>query len=388
MIANCVNFHSRLNKGKDAPQVVSIALHLYDFFNMLWQEYMIPSDLPSASRSLNEHSGTVFEILKEQHTKREEERIMLLENSGMLVLSDAFTQKMAERMLNFITTGGRVDQLDVEPIFGKPGQRGTRFDVMIRRLRAFHDRMMEVIRTPNREYTIGGFYKDLQKCYTEDVLQHDHALRKCIASRLDRLFLKYIIPLHEANSRGVTRSSIWGNVAAVIWARESSKKPHWPALCLGILPHPDQLEGWHVAVTDRNEMRLPDRLRVQLNVVKQRCKQMQIRQSMSYFLVEFMGTHEFLWVPETNIIENFDPEDDPNKKNLNVATVKKSCSSRSITNIVGSQMYATVCESDFACLRSKSTLLFEHSSHFHFPTSTGLGRVSGMQRCNYRIGFL
>ena len=33
---------------------------------------------------------------------------------------------------------------------------------------------------------------------------------------------------------------------------------------------------------------------------------------MSYFLVEFMGSHEFIWVKESDIIESFDPEEDVN----------------------------------------------------------------------------
>jgi len=343
VFSNCVKYNSHPSNKDAVPSFVSIALHLREYFNYLWQEYMIPSDLPLLSSKSDEHSRAAFEVQKKSHAKREKERQKRLENSGILVLSDAFTEKMAVRIIEFIASGGLVDELDTEPILGKPDQRGTEVDVVIQRLRTFHDEMMQVVRTPNDEYTVDAFYKDLRKCYTEDVLEDDPALRNRLASRLDRLFWKYAIPLHEANSRGVTQSSIWGNIAAVIWARESSKKAYWPALCLGILPPPDQREGWHAAVTERNENRLPDRLRAQLKVAKRRCEQAQKRQSMSYFLVEFMGTHEFIWVRETDIIENFDPEDDPNKNNLK-ALAKKSRSSRLTNNIVGSQIYATALE--------------------------------------------
>ena len=336
VFANCVKYNSHPSNKDAVPSFVSIALHLRENFNNLWQEYMIPSDLPYGP-----HSGATFQVLKKAFIRREKERQKRLESSGVLVLSDTFTEKMAARMLEFLQSGGLVDKLDTEPIIAQAEQRGTDVDIVVQRLRNYQTLMLEVVQTPNVEYTVEAFYKDLRKCYTEDVLEDDPVLRKKFANRLDRLFWKYAIPLHEANARGVTQSSIWGNIAAVIWARESSKKPYWPALCLGILPPPAQREGWHDAVTERNENRLPDRLRTQLKVAKRRCEQAQKRLSMSYFLVEFMGTHEFIWVRETDIIENFDPEEDPNK-NLK-PTGKKNRSARSVTNsVVGSQMYATV----------------------------------------------
>lgn len=68
-------------------------------------------------------------------------------------------------------------------------------------------------------------------------------------------------------------------------------------------------------MTDRNEARLPEKLRDDLSAAKRRAEQglkKQVNEIMSYFLVEFMGSHEFIWVRESDIIENFDPEDDVN----------------------------------------------------------------------------
>ncbi len=77
----------------------------------------------------------------------------------------------------------------------------------------------------------------------------------------------------------------------------------------------DQKEDWHQALTDRNEARLPEKLRADLLVAKRRAEQ-GLKKSgadlMSYFLVEFMGSHEFIWVKESDIIENFDPDEDVN----------------------------------------------------------------------------
>jgi hypothetical protein len=77
----------------------------------------------------------------------------------------------------------------------------------------------------------------------------------------------------------------------------------------------DQREHWHQSLTERNEARLPEKLREELKLGKRRAEQGLKKQSsdvMSYFLVEFMGTHEFIWVRESDIIETFDPEVDPN----------------------------------------------------------------------------
>ena len=77
----------------------------------------------------------------------------------------------------------------------------------------------------------------------------------------------------------------------------------------------DQKEDWHQALTDRNEARLPEKLRADLLAAKRRAEQ-GLKKSggdpMSYFLVEFMGSHEFIWVKESDIIENFDPDEDVN----------------------------------------------------------------------------
>ena len=77
----------------------------------------------------------------------------------------------------------------------------------------------------------------------------------------------------------------------------------------------DQKEDWHKTLTDRNEGRLPEKLRSDLKAAKRRAEAGLKKQSselMSYFLVEFMGTHEFNWVKESDIIESFDPEEDVN----------------------------------------------------------------------------
>uniref|UniRef100_A0A7R9ZTM9 PWWP domain-containing protein n=1 Tax=Pseudo-nitzschia arenysensis TaxID=697910 RepID=A0A7R9ZTM9_9STRA len=138
-------------------------------------------------------------------------------------------------------------------------------------------------------------------------------------------------------------------MAAAVWARESSKKPFWPALVLGIIAPDDQKEDWHKFLTERNEARLPEKLKSQLMAGKRKAEQAVKRQSLgqadpqSFFLVEFLGSHEFIWVREADIVENFDPEEDPNKKDA-ASSRSKKVSRKSLANILGSKTYANAKE--------------------------------------------
>lgn len=329
VFANCVKFHSHPSNKEKVPSFVSIALHLREYFNSLWQEYMLPSELPPNSPPL----------LQDAFAKRARDRQRRLDNSGVLMMSKKFLGRVSRLIGHFIEEGGRVDVLDEEELFG--AMVGDVEEVN-RNLRSLQQELLEMSGR-QEEYSIDDFTCRLQNCYTkDDVLEDNPALRNRFRNRLDRLIGKLTVPLHEANSRGVTQSSIWGNIATTIWARESGKKPYWPALCLGILPPEDQREGWHAAVTERNEARLPEKLRAQLMATKKKCEAAQKRQPLSYFLVEFLGTHEFIWVRETDIVEKFDPAQDPNKA---ASTKGKKRASRSaISSVIGSKTYGTALE--------------------------------------------
>mmetsp|Transcript_18924 Transcript_18924/g.27688 ORF Transcript_18924/g.27688 Transcript_18924/m.27688 type:complete len:216 (-) Transcript_18924:1201-1848(-) len=63
---------------------------------------------------------------------------------------------------------------------------------------------------------------------------------------------------------------------------------------------------------------------------------------MSFFLVEFLGKHQFTWVREADIIENFDPEDDPNSSSSTSKSSKKKRSLRAMgSTTVNSPLFAT-----------------------------------------------
>ena len=170
------------------------------------------------------------------------------------------------------------------------------------------------------EHTVEAFISDLKRCYGDDIFEGLARLKVSFAKRLDRMLGKLIVPVNEVNCRGVNQSSVWGCMAAAIWARENTKKPFWPALVLGILAPDDQKEDWHSLLTQRNEARLPEKLLAGLQAGKKKALQALQRQNegkaerMSYFLVEFLGTHEFIWVREADIEENFNPDEDINEQ--------------------------------------------------------------------------
>ncbi|GAX14571.1 hypothetical protein FisN_6Lh349 [Fistulifera solaris] len=329
VFANCVKYHSHPNNKEAVPSFVSIALHLREFFNNLWNEYMLPSDLPDNAST----------TMKEMFQTRQKDRKSILENSGVLTITLKITGVTSRTIRKFIKDGGRVDALDTDAVFGPDAKEQDRdLEVVVANLTKIREDLME----REDDYALEKFYQDLKAAYTIDVLEENPALRNRIGNRITRMFWKLFLPLHEANTRGVSQSSIWGNIAATIWARESSKKPFWPALCLGILAPEDQRESWHESITQRNEMRLPEKLRAPLEASRNKCTLAQQRQPLSYFMVEFLGTHEFIWVRETDIIENFDASKDPNK---DASSSKKKRASRSATSsVIGSKTYATALE--------------------------------------------
>ena len=265
------------------------------------------------------------------------------------MLSIPCLQKIVAAIERFIENDGRVDKLDVDPIFNDDeiDDEGD-MDEVVENLRKLQNRLSELA-TSEEDYIVEELDADFRRCYTGDLFESKPSLRIRIGHRIDRLLGKIIAAIFEANSRGVNQSSIWGCMAAAIWARESSKKPYWPALVLGIMAPDDQKEDWHSTLTERNERRLPEKLRTDLLAGKRKAELAIRRQNAgtaeqnSFFLVEFMGTHEFIWVKESDMIETFDPDVDPNLSKAAGNVTKKKRSSRS-SDVLGSKTYTTALE--------------------------------------------
>jgi hypothetical protein len=286
--------------------------------------------------------------LREATNKRKEDRKKRLMVSGLSVMTGKCLERAGESLHSLIDTGGCVDKLDMERVWGN-GIDEADLDVVVDNLVRLKNRLSD-ISSRGEEYGVDELDRDVRQCYMEDVLENNPAVRLKVANRLDRFIGKIIVPIHEGTCRGVSQSSIWGCMAAAVWARESSKKPYWPALVLGIMAPDDQKEEWHMALTERNENRLPEKLRTQLTNGKRKSEQAIKRQNLgqldpqSYFLIEFLGTHEFIWVKESDIVENFDPKDDPNQHPVTPGSKKKRASRSSIANVLGSKIYNSAVE--------------------------------------------
>lgn len=326
IFANCIKFHCHPSTREGAiPSFVSIALHLRAYFNALWEEHMLPSETPAppskpAKAKANPTEAAYYESFK----ARDERRKKRIVATSSTALSNRSLERVASEIENFTDANGMVDGLDGEPIVSPmTGMESAdevavkvAYDAVVVALTKLKEKMTELA-NENEEYTVAELETDLKRCYSTEVFADRQVLRKKIGDRLNRLLGKIVVPIFETNCRGVNQSSVWACMAACIWARESSKKPYWPALVLGIMAPEDQREDWHNALTERNEGRLPESLRQQLEPGKRKAVSAIKRQTtgkaerMSFFLVEFLGTHEFTWCKESDIIEQFDPEVDP-----------------------------------------------------------------------------
>lgn len=346
IFSNCVKFHSDPNaKDYAIPSFISIALHLREYFNALWQEYMLPSgfeDVEDEDDEDDDEDGKSTkkeekESLKAALEKREASRKSRESSIGTTPLSNPCIQNVIQKIEQMLSNQGRIDHLDVEPLFdGDTRNLDHGYIQMISELQSFTKSLLGRLQhsTAQDEYTVDDFVAELrhfsQNAITALSTTAPQQVQRRFNNRINRLLGKILLPIYEMSCRGVTQSSVWGCMAAAIWARESSKKRFWPALVLGILAPYEQREEWHGLLTDRNESRLPAKLAKDLLGGKRRAEQalnktkdsnigmMDMQRSndqMSYFLVEFMGKHEFSWVREADIIENFDPSQDPNTLN-------------------------------------------------------------------------
>lgn len=327
IFTNCVKYHTHpITREGAIPSFVSIANHLREYFNALWLEFMIPSEA-----SLGNNKDVLEVALTNAEEQRNKLRRERFETISTTIFSDRLLAKAADAIDSFIKSDGKVDNLDQFPICGTMASDDevmTAIQASFTAIGNVSSRLRELVGS-DIEYTVENLNNDLKRCYGDEVFEGFPWLKIKFEKRLERLMGKLTVPIFEISCRGVNQSSVWGCMAAAIWARENMKKPFWPALVLGILAPEDQSEDWHSYLTERNESRLPEKLLSGLVAGKKKAIQAIERQSagiserMSYFLVEFLGTHEFIWVREADIVENFDPAVNINENIASTISAKK-----------------------------------------------------------------
>ena len=264
--------------------------------------------------------------LKEAFQLREDKRLTRMKMLALTTYLPLRTlETLAIKIESFVRSGGCVDMLDphlevhdnnarlaLRDFFSGLHQLSEKLRSM-----AICTNRHEVIEAPVSDYSINQLYGDLMVCHS---LTTAHPLlAEKVRGRIHRLLGKFTAPIFEISNRGVSGSSIWACAAAVIWSKENPKVPYRPAIVIGVLAPQDQEEEWHEVLTSVNELRLPENLRAQLQDEKKRAESIIQQGGMSFFLVEYLGSHEFSWVQEDNILEEFDPRNDPNPTSTNIS---------------------------------------------------------------------
>ena len=314
-----MNFYSRSNLT-EAKRFISVALHLREFFNLLWQEYMVPSDAPHPNQDRNGEREAADWVLGNTCRRREVERAKRLSVVDELALNNDFTKELSSHLSMFLKGGGVVDGLDKSPLFDKSCECISGMKAAITGIDNFCIALSD---NGDEMSTVGSIFSRLRTCYAYDCFKHHSALGYSLRSRLDRLLWKLIAPLYEISCRGSSQSSIWGSVESVLWARKASHppEPFWPGLCLGVLTSPSQ-KSRNKALIDRNEIVLSSRVRLELLDAQQ-----QIDKSPkceSFYLVESLEDHTLSWVPKKDVRRGFDGTYDPNKESSRTVNIVTS----------------------------------------------------------------
>ena len=255
---------------------------------------MLPSELPESADLFLQNA------IRERQVSREQQLI----ESGTAKLTIGICKKMAETIASFIKDGGKVDRLDKESLWSdKETTEAPIFATAISKLHDLRHHLTEEGVDQRSFTTLDALYKATLECLSG--LSEEHLA--IIESRVQRLFWKQGVLVHEANCRGGPKSYCWCRPSEWIWARESSNhKRYWPAMKLGALsPDSPQLPS-DSALLQRNESRIPKHMLDQLN--KRRSA---VENRVSY-LVEFVLSDkcQFYWCTELNTL----PLDHPSMK--------------------------------------------------------------------------
>jgi hypothetical protein len=177
---------------------------------------MLPSDVPTnATKAKAGDLGAKF--VRETYATREEDRKKRLIVSGLTCMSPPCLRRTAEKIRVFLENQGRVDRLDEESLFPGMLPLSSSVDnedlkdlaIVAERINAVGNQLLHLSQD-NAEYTVEQFDTELKACYLKDVFETNSALRFRVRNRVNRLVGKTLVPINEANSRGVTQSCIWG----------------------------------------------------------------------------------------------------------------------------------------------------------------------------------
>jgi hypothetical protein len=192
VFANCVKYNSHPNNKDAVPSFVSIALHLREYLNNLWQEFMMPSDLVVPHHA----SPELREVIKAAFHGRVQDRKRRIESSGVLIVSREYVTRIAESLAQLVRNGGRVDRLDTTAVFSAETYNDSAELVeIVQRINEYNEKLQEFAQSEEGDLQLEAMYNDLKRtCFGEDLNLGSEA-RNWVFGRLDRWFWKITTPL-------------------------------------------------------------------------------------------------------------------------------------------------------------------------------------------------
>lgn len=302
-------------KEEDSLVAFFNATHLQRHFMSLWCEHMIPSDLSTS----NPIHASAIEV-------RAKIRATYKAYLEPIKLSSKCLETVAQAITKFVSSAGKVDRLDKTVI---PRSRSKPQNVAMTKvyqnLAILKEKLLRMrLKMKDddyTEYTMKQLERDLDACYDANTLPDNlEHLRTQVKERVDRLIGKICLRIAEVLSRGMPLSRVGGHCADLIWARLNKDKPFFPAMVLGILSANHRKEKWQSILNSINEARLPQTKRKALVEVKEMILETldaasTKRDQKTFFLVETLGSHDFMWVSQSDIDEIFCLPETPNGDN-------------------------------------------------------------------------
>ena len=140
------------------------------------------------------------------------------------------------------------------------------------------------------------------------------AQHRSLTDRLSRALGMLSATVYEFVTRGIDNCScIWAIPMKSIWARQNMKEPYLPATIIGeIRPGAAALDPIKAELCRINEARFPQDIIETLRKREATCKKLAVEKNECFYLVEFLGTHEFGWVRAKDTVTPFSSEEDPN----------------------------------------------------------------------------
>ncbi|GMH48003.1 hypothetical protein TrVE_jg9882 [Triparma verrucosa] len=280
------------------PSFRAISNHLRAYFNTLYMEFVMPSETPALVKQSRPAAYEKNLATQLHFTRRDISRKIRLTTIAETNMSQIAAQDLAKRIKAMAANGAKVDDLDtpLPPFLSTEKQS----------LEALATQIENITKLPDQE-------KPKIKTIVQwiDSVKAQH---RSLTDRLSRALGMLSATVYEFVTRGIDNCScIWAIPMKSIWARQNMKEPYLPATIIGeIRPGAAALDPIKAELCRINEARFPQDIIETLRKREATCKKLAVEKNECFYLVEFLGTHEFGWVRAKDTITPFSSEENPN----------------------------------------------------------------------------